>query len=109
MLNYLNQEPVADEVLSVKENKLLLQIVIQNNKINYEEPSKHSNKIINGKIYINRLLLAEESGRIAGGERNVEASIILATNEAANPTKQNEFKRTEHEKLLKDYGDNKKI
>ena len=109
MLNYLNRKPFADEVFSIKEIKLLLQIVIQNNKINYEELNKYSNEIINGTIYINRLLLAEESGRIAGGERNVDASIILATNEAANPTKQNEFKRTEHEKLLKDYADNKKI
>ena len=70
--------------------------------INYEELNKYSNEIINGTIYINRLLLAEEGGRIAGGERNVEASIILATNEASNPTKQNELKRTEQENCLKD-------
>lgn len=55
--------------------------------INYEELSKYSNEIINGTTCINRLLLAEESRRIAGGEKNVEASIILTTNERANPTK----------------------
>jgi hypothetical protein len=77
--------------------------------INYEELNKYSKEIINGTIYINRLSLAEESGRIAGGARNVEASIILATNEASNPTKQNELKRTEQENCLKDYADSKKI
>ncbi len=61
--------------------------MIQNNKINYEELNKYSNEIISGKIYINRLLLAEESGRIAGGERNVEASIILATIETSTTIK----------------------
>lgn len=83
--------------------------MIKNNKINYEELNKYSNKIISGKIYINRLLLAEESGRIAGGERNVEASIILTTNERTDPTKQNELKRTDEEKRLRDYADYKKI
>lgn len=70
-------EPLADEALSLKENKLLLQNVMQNNMINYEELNKYSNEIISGKIYINRLLLAEESGRLQEAQAMLKHPLSL--------------------------------
>lgn len=80
-----------------------LNTVGENNKMNYETLNEQTNKILKGAAYINRLLVEEERGRIAGGKRNVEASLIVAANERANPTEQNDVKREQQEELLKEY------
>ena len=49
--------------------------ILENNRMNYETLSEQTNKILKGAAYINRLLVEEERGRIAGGKRNVEASL----------------------------------
>jgi hypothetical protein len=71
--------------------------------MNYETLHEQTNAILKGAAYINRLLVEEERGRNAGGKRNVEASLIVATNESANPTEQNDVKREAQENLLENY------
>jgi hypothetical protein len=54
----------------------------------YGKLSEIVRRIIAGKAKITRLDKAEEQGRIAGGCRNVESSIILGTTFRHNPSEQ---------------------
>jgi len=83
--------------------KVSLSPIAENNKTNYEALNEQTNKILKGACYINRLLVDEQRGRITGGKRNVKVSLIVAANERANPTEQNDVKREQYEKLLKEY------
>ena len=71
--------------------------------MNCETLNNQTNKIRKGTAYIKRPLVDEESGRGAGDKRNVEASLIVAANERANPTEQNVIKREAQDNLLKNY------
>jgi len=56
--------------------------------MDYEEISTIAGRIISGTATITRLDSEEERGRIAGGRRNVEATLVLGTAFAANQGKQ---------------------
>ena len=49
----------------------------------FQKIKKDAKSIIEGKSFFNRLSLSEEQGRIAGGRRNVEASIVVAESKGA--------------------------
>jgi hypothetical protein len=51
---------------------------------NYEETTNVAGRIRSGELSIERLDNAGEQGRIRGGQRNVEASLILGADEASN-------------------------
>ncbi len=50
---------------------------------NYEQTTNVADRIRSGEYQIERLDSAGEQGRLRGGQRNVEASLILAADEAA--------------------------
>ena len=52
--------------------------------INYEELNRLTEEILNGNAYIDFLSLEEESGRKKGGKRNVEATLLLRTDDGTN-------------------------
>ncbi|NLO70454.1 MAG: hypothetical protein GX102_05840 [Porphyromonadaceae bacterium] len=52
--------------------------------INYEELNRQTEEILNGNAYIDFLSLEEESGRKKGGKRNVEATLLLRTDDGTN-------------------------
>ena len=56
--------------------------------MDYEEISTIADRIINGTATITRLDPEEERGRIAGGRKNVEATLVLGTALATNQGKQ---------------------
>jgi len=58
------------------------------NSMHYDEISTIANRIINGTAAITRLDPEEERGRIAGGRRNVEATLVLGTAFATDQGKQ---------------------
>jgi hypothetical protein len=58
------------------------------NGMNYGEVSILAGRIINGTATITRFDPEEERGRIAGGRRNVEASLVLGAAFAANQGEQ---------------------
>jgi len=58
------------------------------NSMDYEEISIIAGRIIGGTAKITRLDPEEERGRIAGGRRNVEATLVLGTTFAAHQGKQ---------------------
>ena len=65
--------------------------------MHYDEISNIADKIINGKAAITRLDPEEERGRIAGGRRNVEATLVLGTTFATNQGKQSSSCQTLNE------------
>ena len=77
----------------------------------YGKLSELAQRIIAGKATIARLDKDEEQGRIAGGCRNVEASIVLGTAIEHHQSQQNGFSRSVNEEaarqkaLLKTYTD----
>lgn len=75
--------------------------MIINNKINYEKLRTTTDAIFSGTCYINTLSYREEQGRIKGGRRNVEASLLLGANERTGTAKQGNAE--EQEKILKKY------
>ena len=64
--------------------KKALGIYNENGSINYEHVKDAAGRIAKGELEIRRLDKGSEQGRIAGGKRNVEASIILAADERAS-------------------------
>ena len=77
----------------------------------YERISELAQRVITGKATITRLDNDEEQGRIAGGYRNVEATIILGTEVEYNQSKQQGVSRTinvesaKQKDILKEYSD----
>jgi len=57
--------------------------------MDYGKLSELAKRVVAGKATIARLDTAEEQGRITGGCRNVEATIILGTTFGYNQSKQN--------------------
>lgn len=53
-------------------------------EVNYERVKDVAGRVLSGELTIERLDPEGERGRIAGGQRNVEASIILTANERAS-------------------------
>jgi len=82
-------------------------IINEKGKIDYEQLKKTADAIESGFARVNRLSLAEEQGRTKGGRRNVEASLILASDRRANRGRQESNERQElinrQERLLKQY------
>lgn len=56
---------------------LLHSLLDNQNNINYEEVRRLAGLVISGTVKIERLNRIEETGRIEGGRRNVEASLII--------------------------------
>ncbi|MDR0507893.1 MAG: hypothetical protein LBH32_13905, partial [Dysgonamonadaceae bacterium] len=81
-----------------------------NNKgvINYGELDKQANGIFDGTFGINALSLAEESGRIAGGRANVEATLLLRGDVGTDGSQQGDT-RERQEAILKEYAQKRGI
>lgn len=62
-------------------------LINSDNSINHAELEKQTISVINGTAFINTLSQEEERGRIAGGRRNVEASLLLRANETTGTGK----------------------
>ena len=58
----------------------LQDIINEKEEMNYEELRNVAGRVIEGTATITRLDSKEEQGRISGGRRNVEASILLGAN-----------------------------
>lgn len=67
--------------------------------MNYEQIKEIAEKITRGKLSITRLNPREEQGRIAGGSRNVEASIIAGRNAGSDHAESRSRRQTRKEKL----------
>ncbi len=81
-----------------------LNLIDEQGKINYEQLEKISDGIERGSIQITRLDGKEERGRIEGGRRNVEASILLGGSERARTKKTETSSRLgwdDHKKAVK--------
>lgn len=65
--------------------------------VNYDKAKNVAERIRGGELEVVRLDRRGEQGRLAGGQRNVEASVILAANEVASP--QAESQRNEGQRL----------
>lgn len=74
-------------------------------KQEYARISKQADRIITGEEYIERLSPSEEEGRVRGGKRNVEATLLLRGEEVTSD--EDGFRVEElirkQEKILKDY------
>ena len=85
---YSNEEigimPLADSALRSIPETDPLQGIITDRGIDYERATTVAREVLSGKQEIRRLSPEGEQGRIAGGSRNVESTIILAGNEAAS-------------------------
>ena len=91
-------------------------IIDKEGNINYEQVRQLSSRAISGSVQIIRLNEREEQGRIRGGRRNVEASILLGAEESpsrgiearsgseqAGKRESRTQIRQRQEKLLEDY------
>jgi hypothetical protein len=78
-------------------------------EIDYEQLERTADAVESGAARINRLSLAEESGRTKGGRRNVEASCLLVRDEKSNPSADENVKRIRQEKLLEEYARQKGV
>lgn len=74
--------------------------MVNNNKINYEKLRRTTDAIFSGAFYIDSISFREEHGRIEGGRRNVEASLILGASKRAGTAEQRSVE--EQVKLLID-------
>jgi len=79
----------------------------------YRKDIATANEVLMGRKSIQRLSPEEESGRIEGGKRNVEASIIIGTsgrtnekNESKSGIGTTQSNSQEQEQMLKDYARN---
>jgi len=72
---------------------------------NFEKIQDHARRIIGGEIVLERLSPEEEQGRIRGGRRNVEASLLLGANAIGDSTAPELIDGliTEQENLLREY------
>ncbi|GHT17109.1 hypothetical protein FACS189429_0520 [Bacteroidia bacterium] len=70
--------------------------------MNYDELSNRTTAILNDTARINALSLSEEQGRIKGGRRNVEATLLAATN-ARTGIADTQLKKVLQEKTLEKY------
>jgi hypothetical protein len=71
--------------------------------IDYGSIKKAAEEIINGSRQIYRLIPKAEKGRIEGGRRNVEATILLGTEERTDLSDTSEFQAVIQEQTLEDY------
>jgi adenine/guanine phosphoribosyltransferase-like PRPP-binding protein len=72
-------------------------------EIDYERVKTVSSRILSGEIQIVRLNEAEEEGRIRGGRRNVEASLLIGANESADRGSPAREKRAREEQILEKF------
>jgi hypothetical protein len=91
-----------------------LNIFVENGKkIDYRQLENITDAILNGQARLDSLFLGEETGRTKGGRRNVEASVLLATDQCTNKSiyrEQKSYRLAERqEKLLKQYARQNKI
>lgn len=87
---------------------LLSQVFSQKGLVNHEKVKRIAKQVVEGTARIRRLNSAEEQGRIAGGKRNVELSILLGASQRAGtkPEQSLSAKQSENEsqiRLIKDY------
>jgi hypothetical protein len=75
----------------------------KNNSRDYETIRKTATEVINGSRQIHRLIPKAEKGRIEGGRRNVEASILLGTSERTDLSDTSEFQALIQEQILENY------
>lgn len=68
-------------------------------ELTHEQVKEIARRIGNGEFEITRLNPREEQGRIAGGQRNVEASIIIGAEARTNQTDTRGSRPTRKEKL----------
>jgi hypothetical protein len=68
-------------------------------EFDYEQVKEVAGRIGSGQLKITRLNSREEQGRIAGGRRNVEASVIIGADARTNQTDTRRSRPTRKEKL----------
>ena len=68
--------------------------------IDYERFNKSASYIFEGTAYVDALSLEEGAGIIKGGQRNVEATLLLAGNAGTDKEEQRKYQ----ENLLRIYG-----
>ena len=69
----------------------------------YQKIKDYAERIIKGEQVLKRLSPEEEQGRLLGGSRNVEATIILGTDEKTGRRLERSYSREEQEVRLKEY------
>lgn len=109
------ERPVSDEDISksVPSENALDTIYNKDGSINYEASNAIARRVVSGEQAIERLDPEGERGRIAGGERTLEATILLAADEARRQTaspgggayvaSRSDAARSRQEKLLEGY------
>ncbi len=71
--------------------------------MDHEQVKTVARRVISGESKIVRLNEREERGRILGGRRNVEASLLIGANQSADKTSGRRERKTAEEKILEDY------
>lgn len=81
---------------------------INNEKIDIKQIKQDAEKIIKGEKRIKRLSPEEEEGRIKGGRKNVEATLVLRGNEISDSTEPQRIAELieKQEDILTDYAKN---
>lgn len=84
-------------------------------KLDYEQLGHITDRIESGEFEIARLNSKEEQGRIAGGRRNVETSLIIGANASPNQAERRDSGETRKERnqrlesALEDYANHEGI
>lgn len=73
------------------------------NELNLSKIKEYANKIIGGEIALTRLQPEEEQGRLLGGKRNVEATLITGRSKKTSPGIEERLSPREQEQELKNY------
>ncbi|GHT66155.1 hypothetical protein AGMMS50239_27180 [Bacteroidia bacterium] len=89
-------------------NELEEPLINEKGEINYDELNRQRDTIEGGAVRINALSLGEEQGRITGGRRNVEASLLLRGDVGADGSKQS-YSRERQEEILREYAKKEEI
>lgn len=76
---------MKDELVKINE----LEIIKANGEINFDSLNLLTDKVFDRSIKISSLSETEEQGRIKGGRKNVEASLLIAANNIQNVKQEN--------------------
>jgi hypothetical protein len=80
-----------------------LNLFDERGNINYEQVKQLGSRIVSGESKVVRLNEREEQGRILGGSRNVEASLLIGASQSTSGTGGSRAQREREEKLLEEY------
>jgi len=115
ILGIINNPQTADDDVQIRQDRLdeplysrpskkgeinLKTLYNKDGEFDYEQVKNVAARIGSGELKSTRLNTREEQGRIAGGRRNVEASVIAGTEARTNPADARGGGQTRKEKLL---------